>query len=130
MFSGKWAFRHRGVLAHLPLLLVLFWRRGQQRHADVGRGTGFIVRRNGAADLGAVLYSPSAEGAAGIDDRGALPTGTQSSLYWQRVYLRERHLLRAASLAGSFHLVLVLRRLLRCRRLRRRLASATLWRAL
>lgn len=29
MFSGKWVFRHRGVLAHAPLLFVLFWRRGE-----------------------------------------------------------------------------------------------------
>jgi hypothetical protein len=29
MFSGKWFFRHRGVIAHAPLLLVLFWRRGE-----------------------------------------------------------------------------------------------------
>ena len=29
VFSGKWFFRHRGVIAHAPLLLVLFWRRGE-----------------------------------------------------------------------------------------------------
>src|SRR5437879_13392875 len=119
---GRPASRRFGPPALAPGA-VLEARRSQQRRADVGRGTGFIVRRNGAADLGAVLYSPSAEGAAGIDDRGALPTGTQSSLYRQRVYLRERHLLRAASLAGSFHLVLVLRRRLSRRRIRKGLAS-------
>jgi protein-S-isoprenylcysteine O-methyltransferase Ste14 len=29
VFSGKWFFRHRGVIAHAPLLLVLLWRRGE-----------------------------------------------------------------------------------------------------
>jgi protein-S-isoprenylcysteine O-methyltransferase Ste14 len=44
MFSGKWVFRHRGVLAHAPLLLVLFWRRGEVSNAALtwGAGTAFL----------------------------------------------------------------------------------------
>jgi protein-S-isoprenylcysteine O-methyltransferase Ste14 len=26
MFSGHWAFRNRGVIAHFPLVIALFWR--------------------------------------------------------------------------------------------------------
>jgi protein-S-isoprenylcysteine O-methyltransferase Ste14 len=40
MFSGKWVFRHRGVLAHAPLLLVLLWRRGEMGGTAVMWGFG------------------------------------------------------------------------------------------
>jgi len=29
MFSGQWAFRHRGILVNLPLIVALFWRHEQ-----------------------------------------------------------------------------------------------------
>ncbi|HYT07810.1 MAG TPA: hypothetical protein VEL77_09190, partial [Rugosimonospora sp.] len=49
MFSGKWAFRHRGVLAHLPLLLVLFWRRGEASNAALMWGAGLALLFAGMA---------------------------------------------------------------------------------
>jgi protein-S-isoprenylcysteine O-methyltransferase Ste14 len=49
MFSGKWFFRHRGVLAHAPLLLVLFWNRGQVSGAALTWGAGLALLFAGMA---------------------------------------------------------------------------------
>lgn len=49
MFSGKWFFRHRGVLAHAPLLLVLFWNRGQVSGAALTWGAGLVLLFAGMA---------------------------------------------------------------------------------
>lgn len=49
MFSGKWIFRHRGVLAHFPLLLVLFWKRGEADNTAVMWSLGFAFLFAGMA---------------------------------------------------------------------------------
>ena len=49
MFSGKWVFRHRGVLAHFPLLLVLFWRRGEIDNSALTWGAGVAFLLGGMA---------------------------------------------------------------------------------
>lgn len=49
MSSGKWVFRHRGVLAHSPLLLVLFWRRGEVGGAALAWGAGLALLFAGMA---------------------------------------------------------------------------------
>src|SRR5690242_1939019 len=49
MFSGKWVFRHRGVLAHAPLVLVLFWRRGEVGNAALTWGAGIAFLFAGMA---------------------------------------------------------------------------------
>jgi protein-S-isoprenylcysteine O-methyltransferase Ste14 len=41
MFSGKWIFRHRGVLAHSPLVLVLFWKHGEVTDTPLMWAIGF-----------------------------------------------------------------------------------------
>lgn len=43
MFSGKWVFRHRGVIAHAPLLLVLLWRRGEVNNPALTWGGGLAL---------------------------------------------------------------------------------------
>jgi hypothetical protein len=43
MLSGKWVFRHRGLLAHLPLIVVLFWRRGEVSHTALMWSAGFAL---------------------------------------------------------------------------------------
>ena len=47
MFSGKWVFQHRGVLAHFPLVLVLFWRRGEVDSAALTWGAGLALLLGG-----------------------------------------------------------------------------------
>ncbi len=49
MFSGKWIFRHRGVIAHAPLLLVLFWRRGEVNNPALTWGGGLVLLFAGMA---------------------------------------------------------------------------------
>jgi protein-S-isoprenylcysteine O-methyltransferase Ste14 len=49
MFSGKWVFRHRGVLAHFPLILVLFWKRGETTNTALMWGFGFAFLFAGMA---------------------------------------------------------------------------------
>jgi protein-S-isoprenylcysteine O-methyltransferase Ste14 len=49
MFSGKWFFRHRGVIAHTPLLLVLFWRRGEVNNPALMWGAGLALLFAGMA---------------------------------------------------------------------------------
>src|SRR5579864_9277836 len=89
-------------------------RRSQQPSIDLDSGTGIAIRRNGAAHLGAILHSPSLEAAAGTDYRRAVSVGTQSALHRQRGSVRERGVLRAAPVAGSFRPGLGFYRLLDC----------------
>jgi protein-S-isoprenylcysteine O-methyltransferase Ste14 len=49
MPSGKLIFRHRGVLAHFPLLLVLFWRHGEVDNAALTWGLGLALLFGGMA---------------------------------------------------------------------------------
>src|SRR5579884_1230384 len=49
MFSGKWVFRHRGVLAHSPLVLVLFWRPGETTNPVLLWSLGFAFLFAGMA---------------------------------------------------------------------------------
>ena len=49
MLSGKWVFRHRGVLTHFPLLLVLFWRRGEVSNTALTWGAGLALLFAGVA---------------------------------------------------------------------------------
>ena len=49
MLSGKWVFRHRGVLAHSPLILVLFWRRGEVSNTVLAWGAGLALLFAGMA---------------------------------------------------------------------------------
>jgi len=49
MPSGKWVFRHRGVIAHAPLLLVLFWRRGEVSNTALTWGGGLLLLLAGMA---------------------------------------------------------------------------------
>lgn len=49
MLSGKWVFRHRGLLAHLPLIVVLFWRRGEVSHTALMWSAGFALLFAGMA---------------------------------------------------------------------------------
>ncbi len=49
MPSGKWVFRHRGVIAHAPLLLVLFWRRGEVNNTALTWGGGLLLLLAGMA---------------------------------------------------------------------------------
>ena len=49
MPSGKWVFRHRGVLAHWPLLLVLFWRSGEVNNTAITFGAGLALLFAGMA---------------------------------------------------------------------------------
>ena len=49
MLSGKWVFRHRGVLTHFPLLLVLFWSRGEVSNTALTWGAGLALLFAGVA---------------------------------------------------------------------------------
>jgi|SRR5215469_9752895 len=49
MLSGKWIFRHRGVLAHFPLALVLFWKHGEVTDTPRMWGIGFALLFAGMA---------------------------------------------------------------------------------
>jgi protein-S-isoprenylcysteine O-methyltransferase Ste14 len=49
MLSGKWIFRHRGVLAHFPLALVLFWKHGEVTDTPRMWGIGFAFLFAGMA---------------------------------------------------------------------------------
>src|ERR1700732_3648362 len=100
--------RTRACAAALGALLEA--RRSQQRGAHLGRGTCPAICGNGAAHLGAVLYSSPVEGAARIYLRGPLSARAQSALHRQFAYLRERNLLRKTSMARSLYVAVVLRR--------------------
>src|SRR5579872_2716875 len=49
MFSGQWAFRHRGVIANLPLLVALFWRQRETLNPAVTWGAGLALLFAGMA---------------------------------------------------------------------------------
>ena len=49
MFSGQWAFRHRGILVNLPLLVPLFWRHGQVSNPALTWGFGLALLLAGMA---------------------------------------------------------------------------------
>src|ERR1700730_6747014 len=84
--------RTRACAAALGALLEA--RRSQQRGAHLGRRTCPALCGNGAAHLGAVLYSSPAEGAARIHCRWALSARAQSALHRQFAHLCERKVLR------------------------------------
>lgn len=49
MASGKWVFRHRGILAHSSLLVVLFWRHGEVSSTTLMFGVGLALLLAGMA---------------------------------------------------------------------------------